>query len=144
MLYFLWGVFRGRRSESNSFKKLVIPSLNVVPRDKDIPAAVLSSPENLCPSECIVKETSACDSSCDVPLTSNAPEKPCVSLNRNSDNKVFNSQTIQESQDGKLDSKSVPKIPGSNTPWCPEVRRSSSSLVIFLPRTRQTRKHLYG
>jgi hypothetical protein len=79
-----------------------------------------------------------------VPLTSNAPEKPCVSLNRNSDNKVFNSQTIQESQDGKLDSKSVPKIPGSNTPWCPEVRRSSSSLVIFLPRTRQTRKHLYG
>eukprot|EP00258_Populus_trichocarpa_P023393 XP_024439412.1 uncharacterized protein LOC7465630 isoform X3 [Populus trichocarpa] len=128
MLYFLWGVFRGRRSESNSFKKLVIPSLNVVPRDKDIPAAVLSSPENLCPSECIVKETSACDSSCDVPLTSNAPEKPCVSLNRNSDNKVFNSQTIQESQDGKLDSKSVPKIPGSNTPWCPEVRRSSSSL----------------
>ncbi|KAJ6360383.1 hypothetical protein OIU77_004403 [Salix suchowensis] len=125
MLYFLWGVFRGRRSDSNSFEKLVIPSLNVVPRDKDIPAAVLSSLENVSSSECNAKETSACDSSCDVPLTSNAPEKPCVPLNGISYNKVFNSQMIQEKQDGKYDSKSMP------TPWCPEVRRSSSSMVFF-------------
>ncbi|XP_052305529.1 uncharacterized protein LOC7491074 isoform X5 [Populus trichocarpa] len=131
MLYFLWGVFRGRRSDcSDSFKKLVMPSLNGVPRDKDIPAAVMTSSENLCVPECIVKNTSACDSPCssDVHLAANAPEKPSVSLNGNSDDKVFNSQTNLEKQDGKVDSRSLTKIRGSSTPWCPEARCSSPSL----------------
>jgi len=138
MLYFLWGVFRGRRSDcSDSFKKLVMPSLNGVPRDKDIPAAVMTSSENLCVPECIVKNTSACDSpsSSEVHLAANAPEKQSVSLNGNSDDKVFNSQTNLEKQDGKVDSRLLTKIRGSSTPWCPEARCSSPSLVIFFPHT---------
>ncbi|KAJ6291840.1 hypothetical protein OIU76_023851 [Salix suchowensis] len=88
MLYFLWGVFRGSRSDfSDSFKKLVMPSLNA-----------------------------------------NAPEKPSVSLNGNSDDKVFNSQTKLEKQDGKVDSRSLTKIPRSSTPWYPETRCNSRSL----------------
>uniref|UniRef100_A0A6N2L550 AIPP2-like SPOC-like domain-containing protein n=1 Tax=Salix viminalis TaxID=40686 RepID=A0A6N2L550_SALVM len=117
MLYFLWGVFRGSRSDfSDSFKKLAMPSLNGVPRDKDIPASVMTSSENLCVPECIVKNTSACDSSSHVFLVANAPEKPSVSLNGNSDDKVFNSQTKLEKQDGKVDSRSLTKIPRSSTP----------------------------
>ncbi|KAG5224302.1 Zinc finger, FYVE/PHD-type [Salix suchowensis] len=129
MLYFLWGVFRGSRSDfSDSFKKLVMPSLNGVPMDKDIPAAVMTSSENLCVPECIVKNTSACDSSSHVFLVANAPEKPSVSLNGNSDDKVFNSQTKLEKQDGKVDSRSLTKIPRSSTPWYPETRCNSRSL----------------
>ncbi|KAJ6744088.1 RING/FYVE/PHD ZINC FINGER SUPERFAMILY PROTEIN [Salix purpurea] len=129
MLYFLWGVFRGSRSDfSDSFKKLAMPSLNGVPRDKDIPAAVMTSSENLCVPECIVKNTSACDSSSHVFLVANAPEKPSVSLNGNSDDKVFNSQTKLEKQDGKVDSRSLTKIPRSSTPWYPETRCNSRSL----------------
>ncbi|XP_011012541.1 PREDICTED: uncharacterized protein LOC105116774 isoform X2 [Populus euphratica] len=131
MLYFLWGVFRGRRSDcSDSFKKLVMPSLNGVPRDKDIPAAVMTSSENIFVPECIVKNTSACDSPCssDVHLAANAPEKPSVSLNGNSDDKVFNSQTNLEKQDGKVDSRSLTNIRGSSNPWCPEARCSSPCL----------------
>ncbi|CAK7333685.1 unnamed protein product [Dovyalis caffra] len=129
MLYFLWGVFKGRASDcSDSFKKIVIPSLNVVPRDNDISAAVLSSSANLCASECIVNKTPACGSSCDAPRTSNVPDKPRVPLNGNSDGEVLNSHTILEKQNGKLDSKSLPKIPGSCTSWCPEIRCSSPPL----------------
>lgn len=143
MLYFLWGVFRGSRSDfSDSFKKLAMPSLNGVPRDKDIPAAVMTSSENLCVPECIVKNTSACDSSSHVFLVANAPEKPSVSLNGNSDDKVFNSQTKLEKQDGKVDSRSLTKIPRSSTPWYPETRCNSRSLVSFLPHTWQMTKHL--
>ncbi|KAJ6422556.1 hypothetical protein OIU84_027508 [Salix udensis] len=143
MLYFLWGVFRGSRSDfSDSFKKLVMPSLNGVPRDKDIPAAVMTSSENLCVPECIVKNTSACDSSSHVFLVANAPEKPSVSLNGNSDDKVFNSQTKLEKQDGKVGSRSLTKIPRSSTPWYPETRCNSRSLVIFLHHTWQMTKHL--
>ncbi|KAF9661244.1 hypothetical protein SADUNF_Sadunf19G0048100 [Salix dunnii] len=129
MLYFLWGVFRGSRSDfSDSFKKLVMPSLNGVPKDKDIPAAVMTSSENLCVPECIVKNTFACDSSSHVLLSANNPEKPSVSLNGNFDDKVFNSQTNLEKHDGKVDSRSLAKIPGSSTPWYQETRCSSRSL----------------
>ncbi|KAJ6876439.1 hypothetical protein NC651_029431 [Populus alba x Populus x berolinensis] len=62
--------------------------------------------------------------SCDVPSYIKCSLKShVVSLNRNSDSKVFNSQMIQESQDGNLDSKiRAERFQESNTPWCPEVR----------------------
>lgn len=132
MLFFLWGVFWGRRSNSSdSLKKSVVPSLNVVPLDKEIPSAVISLSENLGLPESIDRETSAFDSSCDVAIALNAPAKPYISFNGDFDNKAFSLQTNSEKQDSRLDSKSLPKIATSSVLLCPEIRCASPSLVMF-------------
>ncbi|KAL2329271.1 hypothetical protein Fmac_022698 [Flemingia macrophylla] len=49
MLFFLWGIFRGRRiNHSDSAKRICIPSLNVIPNEKDFPTAVMTLSETRC------------------------------------------------------------------------------------------------
>lgn len=78
MMFFLWGVFKGRRlncleQTSGPSKVVCIPSLNMVPEDDDIPSTAMTSSENICSPEGMAKDVSTCDRSCNVDLSSTAP-----------------------------------------------------------------------
>ncbi|XP_062147410.1 ASI1-immunoprecipitated protein 2 isoform X4 [Alnus glutinosa] len=137
MLFFLWGVFRGKRVNCiDSSKKLHIPSLNVVPLDKDIPPAVMTLSENLCSPRRIDEELPTCDRACTMVLTSNVPNQMHVTVSGGCDsNKTSLEQTSSgyqedlEQQDSRLDSKSISKIGTSTAQVSQAMRRGSSSLV---------------
>lgn len=151
MLFFLWGVFRGKRVNcTDSSKKLHIPSLNVVPLDKDIPPAVMTLSENLCSPRRIDEELPACDRSCTMVLTSSAPNQMHVTVSGGCDNNKNSLEQMSsgyqvdlDQQDSRLDSKSISKI-GTSTAQLSqemrhrtaqlsqEMRRSSSSLVMII------------
>nr|XP_023874432.1 uncharacterized protein LOC111986766 isoform X4 [Quercus suber] len=136
MLFFLWGVFRGKRvSCIDSSKKLNIPSLNVLPPDKDIPSAVMTLSENLCAPRHIEEESAACIRSGNVVLTSNVPDQTCVTVCGDSDNNIasfehtcLGYQESLEQQDGRRDYKSISKIGTSSAQLSHEMRHSSLSL----------------
>jgi hypothetical protein len=140
MLFFLWGVFRGKRVNCiDSSKKLHIPSLNVVPLDKDIPPAVMTLSENLCSPRRIDEELPTCDRACTMVLTSNAPNQMHVTVSGGCDsNKTYLEQTSSgyqedlEQQDSRLDSKSISKIGTSTAQVSQAMRRGSSSLVMII------------
>ncbi|XP_050253362.1 uncharacterized protein LOC126699527 isoform X3 [Quercus robur] len=136
MLFFLWGVFRGKRvSCIDSSKKLNIPSLNVLPPDKDIPSAVMTLSENLRAPKRIDEESAACIRSGNVVLTSNVPDQMRVTVCRDSDNNLtsfehtcLGYQESLEQQDGRRDYKSISKIGTSGAQLSQEMRHSSLSL----------------
>uniref|UniRef100_A0A2P2M0I1 AIPP2-like SPOC-like domain-containing protein n=1 Tax=Rhizophora mucronata TaxID=61149 RepID=A0A2P2M0I1_RHIMU len=114
MLFFLWGVFRARRSNhSDSIKKSEISSL-------DAAAAVLPLSENLWS-----RETATCDSSCDAARTLLAPDKPYLPLLQNPDKKLSSSQTNSQKQGSRFDSKSLSNSATRSASLCPESRCSS-------------------
>lgn len=137
MFFFLWGVFRGKRvSCIDSSKKLYIPSLNVLPLDKDIPSAVMTLSENLCAPRRIDEESAACIRSGNVVLTSNVPDQTCVNVCGDCDNNItsfehtcLGYQESLEQQDGRHDYKSISKIGTSGAQLSQEMRHSSLSLV---------------
>ncbi|KAK9994121.1 hypothetical protein SO802_023824 [Lithocarpus litseifolius] len=136
MLFFLWGVFRGKRvSCIDSSKKLDIPSLNVLPPDKDIPSAVMTLSENLCSPRRIDEESAACVRSSNMVLTSNVPDRTRVTVCGDSDNNItsfehtcLGYQESLEQQDGRRDYKSISKIGTSSAQLSQEMRHSSLSL----------------
>ncbi|XP_075647763.1 protein PARALOG OF AIPP2 isoform X4 [Castanea sativa] len=136
MFFFLWGVFRGKRvSCIDSSKKLNIPSLNVLPPDKDIPSAVMTFPENLCAPRRIDEESAACIRSGNVVLTSNVPDQTRVNVCGDCDNNItsfehtcLGYQESLEQQDGRRDYKFIPKIGTSGAQLSQEMRHSSLSL----------------
>ncbi|KAF5442581.1 hypothetical protein F2P56_035223 [Juglans regia] len=141
MLFFLWGVFRGKRVDyTDSTKKLHIPSLNVVPLDKDVPPAVVTMSEKLCSPRCMDEELPGCDRSCNTVITSNA-NQTSATVSGNYDNPVTSIEQVcsgyqenSEQHDSKLDSKSISKIGASSVQLGPEMRRSSaSSKELILP-----------
>ncbi|XP_045833428.1 uncharacterized protein LOC123924542 isoform X2 [Trifolium pratense] len=73
MLFFLWGIFKGRRvNHSDSVKNIVLPSLNVaVPIEKDFPTAVMTLSDTRCSPVRINEESIACGKDCsELPATS--------------------------------------------------------------------------
>ncbi|MCH88902.1 putative RING/FYVE/PHD zinc finger protein, partial [Trifolium medium] len=73
MLFFLWGIFKGRRvNHSDSVKNIVLPSLNVaVPIEKDFPTAVMTLSDTRCSPVRIDEESIACGKACsELPATS--------------------------------------------------------------------------
>ncbi|KAG7980620.1 hypothetical protein I3843_05G191200 [Carya illinoinensis] len=124
-LFFLWGVFRGKRVNCTDLsKKLQIPSLNVVPLNKDIPPAVMTLSENLCSERCIDEELPACDRSCNLVPKSNAPNQPCATVRGDCENNV----TPLEQQDSRPYWESISKIRTSIVRSSQEMRPSSPSL----------------
>lgn len=140
MLFFLWGVFRGKRVDyAELTKKLPIPSLNVVPLDKDVPPAVVTMSEKLCSPRCIDEELPGCDRYCNMVITSNAPNQMRATESGNYDNCVTPIEQVcsgyQENlgqRDKRLDSKSISKIGASSVQLGPEMRRSSGSSVTLI------------
>ncbi|KAJ7982627.1 putative RING/FYVE/PHD zinc finger protein [Quillaja saponaria] len=73
MLFFLWGVFKGRRlNHSYSSKKFCSPILDVMTLEKDVPTAVMTLSETRCSQKRIDEGSFACDRTCNTVLVSNA------------------------------------------------------------------------
>uniref|UniRef100_A0A2P2M0K8 Zinc finger PHD-type domain-containing protein n=1 Tax=Rhizophora mucronata TaxID=61149 RepID=A0A2P2M0K8_RHIMU len=115
MLFFLWGVFRARRSNCSDSTKNVMPSWNA-------PAAASSLSENLC-----FGEIPMYDSSCDAAVASVAPDKLIMPLPVNPDKKISGLQTNSEKQESRFGSKSLSNFAASNASLCPENRCTSFS-----------------
>ncbi|KAF5450617.1 hypothetical protein F2P56_030950 [Juglans regia] len=135
-LFFLWGVFRGKRVNCTDLsKKLQIPSLNEVLLNKDIPPAVMTLSENLCSERCIDEELLACDRSCNVVPTSNAPDQPCATVRGDCENNVTSLEQTRpgyqenlEQQDSRPYRESISKIRTSIVQSSQEMKPSSPSL----------------
>ncbi|KAK8542855.1 hypothetical protein V6N13_136593 [Hibiscus sabdariffa] len=101
-LLFLWGVFKGRRVSVRNPNDITQPVDN---------------------------KSAACDSTCNVVPVTSAVEKACISTDRVGDNKVSSFEQAyvgikekMEEQDGKVDTKILPRIATSSTQVDPETK----------------------
>ncbi|XP_039002748.1 uncharacterized protein LOC120129270 [Hibiscus syriacus] len=111
-LLFLWGVFKGRRANSSNFTKSV------------------RNPDDM--SQPVDDKSAACDSTCNVVPVTSAVEKACISTDRVGDNKVSSFEQAYvgikaklEEQDGKVDTKILPRIATSSSQVHPETKCNS-------------------
>ncbi|KAI4322004.1 hypothetical protein L6164_021730 [Bauhinia variegata] len=136
MLFFLWGVFMGRRMKnSDSTEKICIPSLNVIPVENDFPTAVMTLSETCCSPKRMDEDSINCDRTSSAVLTSTPIDKSHVTLTRNSDIKETNleqthlgSQVNLEQQDSRFNIKSPLTLPTSSAQLCQEMKSTGSSL----------------
>ncbi|XP_020214859.1 uncharacterized protein LOC109798859 isoform X2 [Cajanus cajan] len=130
MLFFLWGIFRGRRiNNSDSAKNICIPSLNVMPNEKDFPTAVMTLSE----TRCSLKR-----------MDEDSIDQGHNTISRNFDSKetIFDQahlglQVNLERQDSRINIKSTPGIPTTGTHSCQEMNPAGSSLRDSVPEHRQ-------
>ncbi|KAK7405940.1 hypothetical protein VNO78_07552 [Psophocarpus tetragonolobus] len=144
MLFFLWGVFRGKRiSHSDSAKKICIPSLNVMPVEEKSSSAVLTMPEANCSPKCKDEESIDCDKACNALLPSTSIDLCQTTGSRNFD---VNDQTHLGSQgnlqklDSMIDSKSTLRVPTSSTLLRQEMNSNSSSLKASVLEQEQCKE----
>lgn len=137
MFFFLWGVFRGRRiNHSNSATKIHIPSLNVMPNEKDFPTAVMTLSETRCSPTRMGDGSIACGKSCSELLPSTSTDQGCIMVSRNfdiketiSDKTHLGSQISHETQDStRVNTISTTKIPTSSIQLPQEMNSTGSSL----------------
>ncbi|CAJ1934107.1 unnamed protein product [Sphenostylis stenocarpa] len=123
---------KGRRiNHSDSTKKICIPSLNVMPNEKDFPSAVMTLSETRCSPKRMDKES--IDQGHNV-----------VSRNFDSKETVFGLtqthlelQVKFERQDTRDDTISTSGIPTTSAQLCEEMNSSGSSLGDSVPEHRQ-------
>ncbi|CAN1132183.1 hypothetical protein LINPERPRIM_LOCUS14244 [Linum perenne] len=71
MMFFLWGVFKGRKSSPDDcLRKPVVTSLNVVAQGEEMPVANVSSPANRFPPQHVERKISAVDDRCNTAVSS--------------------------------------------------------------------------
>ncbi|KAI9086920.1 hypothetical protein K1719_031081 [Acacia pycnantha] len=130
MLFFLWGVFRGRRTNhSDSAEKTCM-----MPVKKDFSTAIVTLSENHCSPKRMDEESIASDRTSTVlPSTSLDQGQPTVS--KNFDGKESNLDQIQsgsqvnlEGQDSKIDTKPTSCSLGSGAQFCQELKSAGSSM----------------
>ncbi|KAF5749254.1 hypothetical protein HS088_TW04G01219 [Tripterygium wilfordii] len=136
MLFFLWGVFRGRRSNcsvspsySDPSKKLGVFDSNAVPTLKEISNAITSFSENVCSATHTERKSSlACESSCNAVQEYDATDKTYVTMNGDSDkevclmeDRILDLQANCKQEDGELESKSSSNIASSMVSLCPKM-----------------------
>lgn len=135
MLFFLWGVFRGRTNHSDSAKKICIPSLNAMPVEENSPTAVVSLSEN-CSSKCLDEKSINCNKACNALPPSTSIDQCQITVGRNDDiscQTQFCSQVNLEKLDSsRIDNKSTPMVPISSTLLCQPMKSTGSSQVCFL------------
>ncbi|OMO96675.1 hypothetical protein COLO4_15143 [Corchorus olitorius] len=124
-LFFLWGVFRGRRAKfSNSSATASIPDASMVPLERQISSDMPQPADD---------KPAACDNSCNVVPVSSVAEKTCIRTERDSENKSSLEQSYVEKkakleqQDGIVDSNFLSRIATSSTQVHPEMKCTSSS-----------------
>jgi len=133
MLFFLWGIFRGRKmNHSDSAKKICIPSLNGMPVEEKSSTDVLTVPETHCLPKCKDEETidpyRACNAIVPSASTDQHPTTRCTNVDVNNQ-KHLDLQVNIEKLDGRIGSKWVPT---STTLLCQETSSTDSSLVMLL------------
>lgn len=136
MLFFLWGVFRGRRiDQSDSAKKICIPSLNAMPAGENSSTAVVTSSEH-CSPKCIDEKSINCDKACNVLPPSTSIDQYQITVSRNNDinrQTHLGSQVSLEKLDSIIDNKSTSRVPRNSTLLCHEMKSTGLSLVCFYP-----------
>ncbi|KAL5182112.1 Bromodomain adjacent to zinc finger domain protein 1A [Glycine soja] len=144
MLFFLWGVFRGRRiNHSDSAKKICISSLNVMPVEEKSSTAILTMPETHCLPKCKDEESNDCDKVCNAFLPSTSRDQHQTSGSRNvdvNDQTHLGSQVNLEKLDSRIDSKSTSRVPTSSTLLCQEMNSTVSSLKVSVLEQEQCRE----
>lgn len=129
-LFFLWGVFQGRRTgcmEPSSQKQIF---------SQKIPSAIMSLPENICSVRPVDKDLSECDESASVSDALASKEFPCLSSSRTSDGDCnirvashtpsdYQKQTVIERQNHRVDSSSTMVVERSN----PEAREEIDTSI---------------
>ncbi|XP_020230062.1 uncharacterized protein LOC109810880 isoform X2 [Cajanus cajan] len=145
MLFFLWGVFRGRRiNNSDSAKKICIPSLNVMPVEEKSSAVVLTKPETHCLPKCKKDEESIdCDKACNALLPSTSVDQRQTNGSRNvdaNDQTYLGSQGNLEKLDSRIDSKSTSRVLTSSTLLHQEIESPGSPLKAGVPEQGQCRE----
>lgn len=142
MMFFLWGVFRGKRVNclqevSGSSKKFS--------GAQDLPTAIMSLPENICSVVQIDNTVPTCNRSSDVASDARfLIDLPCLSSTEtiNGGTKVIShlqkdicSKLTMEQPEYRLDFNSLPPIPKSPMHSWPEIRSTSTSLVMLISFT---------
>ncbi|XP_038695232.1 uncharacterized protein LOC119992556 isoform X1 [Tripterygium wilfordii] len=136
MLFFLWGVFRGRRSicsvsssYSDPSKKLGVFDSNAATTLKEISNAITSFSENICSDTFTGKKNSpACESSCDAVQEYDATDKTHVTMNGDSDkevclmeDRVLDLEASCKQEEGELESKSSSNTASGMGSLCPKM-----------------------
>ncbi|KAK4253459.1 hypothetical protein QN277_010128 [Acacia crassicarpa] len=135
MLFFLWGVFRGRRiNHSDSAEKTCIPSLNMMPVKKDFSTAIVTLSEIHCSPKQMDEESIAGDRTYTV-LPSTSLDLDQATVSKNFDGKEPNLDRIQlgsqvnlEEQDSKIDTKPTSCSLASGAQLCQELKSAGSSV----------------
>ncbi|RDY10635.1 hypothetical protein CR513_04795, partial [Mucuna pruriens] len=144
MLFFLWGVFRGRRvNHSDSAKKICIPSLNVIPVEEKSSTAVLTMPETHCSLKCKDEESIDCDKACNALLSSTSIDQHQITGSKNvdvNDQTHLGSQANLEKLDSRIDPKSTSRVATSSTMLCREMNSTGSSLKASVLEQGQCRE----
>lgn len=123
---------------SNSTKYSCIAGSKMVPLDRVITTDNLSLSQNICLPKHADKDSAACDTSHNMVPGSYGPDRTCITLNGNCDNKTsyvqqtsLGSQSNSLQQDGRFDSRlslraamTVPLLSG-------EIRHASPPLVML-------------
>ncbi|KAK7253141.1 hypothetical protein RIF29_37598 [Crotalaria pallida] len=132
MLFFLWGVFRGRRTDHlDSAKKICIPSLNPVPIEEDPSTAVGTLSEMHCLPKPVDEVSIARDKACSEYPPSTFRDQGQISISRNigiNDPTHLGSQGNLEKQASRINSKSALAVPTSSTLLHKEMKSTDSSL----------------
>jgi hypothetical protein len=139
MLFFLWGIFRGRKiNPSDSAKNIVLPTLNVaVPNEKDFPTAVMTLSDTRCSPVRIDEESIACGKACnELPATSIdqghiVPSKDFDTKDTIFDQTHLGSQVNFDRQDSRINNtKSSSRISTNVVQPCREMNIIDPSLVM--------------
>ncbi|CAJ1926294.1 unnamed protein product [Sphenostylis stenocarpa] len=134
MLFFLWGVFRGRKiNNSDSAKKICIPSLNVMPVEEKSSTAVLSVPETYCLPKCKDEETMDRHKACNALVPFNCIDKRPTTGSRNidvNDQTPLDSQVNMERLDSRIETKSTSRAPTSTTLLCQEMKPLLEAMLL--------------
>ncbi|OIW11148.1 hypothetical protein TanjilG_22955 [Lupinus angustifolius] len=116
MLFFLWGVFRGRRTNHlDSAKKICIPSLNSVPAEEDSTAVVTCS-ERHCSPKPMDEVSTTHDKTCSEFPPSTSLDQGQITVRRNidiNDPSHLVSQGNLEKQHSRINSQSTSAAPTS-------------------------------
>ncbi|KAF1861319.1 hypothetical protein Lal_00014045 [Lupinus albus] len=143
MLFFLWGVFRGRRPDHlNSAKKNCIPSLIAVPTEEDSTAVVTLS-EMHCSPKPEDEVSIVCDKVCSEFPLSTSVDQGQITVHRNIDINYpahLGSQENLVKQDSRINSQSASTVPTSSTLLLEEMKSIDSSLKDSVLEHGQSRE----
>ncbi|MED6182964.1 hypothetical protein PIB30_033566 [Stylosanthes scabra] len=136
MLFYLWGVFRGKRmNHSDSAQNICSPSLNALPVQKDFPTAVMTLSETHCSPKRMDEQSIACGKTCSEVLSSTSMDQGHNILSGNFDIKesIFDqarlgSQVNLQRQDSRINTESASKNPTSSEQLGQEMRSPGSPL----------------
>ncbi|XP_058778455.1 uncharacterized protein LOC131652572 isoform X2 [Vicia villosa] len=144
MLFFLWGVFRGRRTNhSGSAKKICIPSLNALPVEENSSTADVTLSEHFL-SKGVNEKSISSDKACNaLPSFTSIDQYPfTVSRNTdiNSQTQLCSQQVSSEKPDGRIDSNASSRVPKSCNHLCQPTKSTGSSLEASVLEDEQCRE----